>query len=32
MRLVILLYKVGVVNYRDILDMYLQAVRIWNKV
>jgi len=26
------IYKVGLVNYRDILDMYPQAVKIWNKV
>ncbi len=25
-------YKVGLVNFRDILDMYPQTVRVWNKV
>ncbi len=25
-------YKVGIVNFRDILDMYSQTVKIWNKV
>lgn len=26
------IHKVGLVTYRDILDMYPQAVKIWNKV